>query len=109
MQRYDCYHLTTLAVAEGRAWAQLFCEQVAGADPALAEPLLAAGECYKAIHDLMWACWEFTGGNGYSAEHAQKLADGYRRGRICDLLRIARKLDREAAGHLEEALDRWPG
>jgi len=108
LQRHGCYMVTSLTVAEGRAWAARFCRDVAAAHPSLTEPLLDAAACYDGIHDLMWACWEFTGGNDFGEANARKLAEPYRRSRIINLLKIAKKLELDAVRLLATALEQWP-
>lgn len=108
LQRHRCYMVTSLTVAEGRAWAARFCREVAAAHPSLTDPLLAAAACYDGIHDLMWACWEFTGGNDFGEANAAKLHQPYRRSRIINLLRIARKLELDGVNLLSQALEQWP-
>ncbi|MBI3948481.1 MAG: hypothetical protein HY321_21385 [Armatimonadetes bacterium] len=102
--RYMVHYDATGTVAEGRWYASLFLRQIAASEPAAAAPLERAAACYVAEHDLMWAVWEFAGGNGVSDAHVRKLAEPRVRRRIVPLIHLAREKDEQAAGHLEEAL-----
>ncbi|MBI2303100.1 MAG: hypothetical protein HYU66_29685 [Armatimonadetes bacterium] len=104
MQRYVAHFLTALTVAEGRHYSNVWCRALATRNPAWSDPLVAAAQCFSDQHDLMWAIWEFTGGNDVSPATAKKLSDPGVRRRIAPLTRIARKLEAQAAGHLRKAL-----
>ncbi len=66
----------------------------------------AAG-CYDAEHTLMWQVWALVGGPGDSEEHASRFADPAVRKKTAELILQAREKDVEAAGRIEEALQRW--
>jgi hypothetical protein len=92
-------------VAEGRWYASIFLKQAAGVLPEAKDELLAASECFKAEHDLVWKMWGEVGGNAPSdATRKEFLRPDVRR-RIVPLIRQARDRDAEAAGHIEKALD----
>ncbi len=91
-------------LAEARAWGACFLVQAAKALPPARQELLDAARCFNDEHDLVWAIWEFTKGERGSDESALKFADAGTRGRIVPLIRLARRRDAEAAGHLERAL-----
>lgn len=92
------------AVAEGRWYGAQFLKQVADAEPAMADELLAAAACYEAEHDLMWKTWGLIGGPQRTDESAQKLCDPDVRRQMVAIIRQARDKDAEAADHLERAL-----
>lgn len=101
------YHVHEDAVgttAEGRWYAAQFLGQVAEDIPGMADALLAAAECYKAEHDLMWKIWGFTGGPARTDEGAKKLAEPAVRKQMRTIIERARKLDEKAALHIEKAL-----
>ena len=62
-------------VAEGRYYAGQYLRRVAEAEPAMAEPLLRAADCYQGEHDVMWKIWACCGGNGRSSAHVEQFAD----------------------------------
>jgi hypothetical protein len=103
-ERYLMHFLSALVVAEGRHYGNCFLRNMAERAPEAAEPLCAAAQCFSAEHDLMWAVWEFAGGNGFSDEHARKLANGMVRRRITPLIELAAEKDEQAAGHIDRAL-----
>ncbi len=106
MERYMAHFIVVGMVAECRWYGSLFLNQVARRIPEMADDLAKAAECFVAEHDLMWAVWEFAGGNGVSEVHARKFAEPITRQRISPLIRLSRKLDAEAADHIERALSR---
>ncbi len=91
-------------LAEGRWYAAQFLKQIAKHESALAEDLLAAAECYRAEHDLMWQIWGLVGGIGFADEHVKKLAEPAIRRQIIPIIRQAQDKDAEAAEHIERAL-----
>ncbi len=103
-QRYAIHKLSGLTVAEGRAWGAQYLNNVAIAYPIAKKELTAASDCLNAEHDLVWAIWEFTGGDTWSDDAAMKLANSGVRSRIIPLIRLMGKLDSEAADHIERAL-----
>ncbi|MHB1000343.1 MAG: hypothetical protein ACYC27_13965 [Armatimonadota bacterium] len=103
-ERYMAHYDTVGTVAEGRHYANVYLRHMAKSLPDIASELLAAADCYVAEHDLMWAIWEFAGGNGFTDEHVKKFADPVVRRRIVPLIKLAREKDEQAAEHLERAL-----
>ena len=91
-------------VAEGRWYASVFLKQAADVLPEARDDLLAASDCCKVEHDLMWKIWGIVGSN----ERAQAQRDAFLkpdvRRSIVALIRQARDRDAEAAGHIERAL-----
>jgi hypothetical protein len=103
-RQYAVHYDAVGYVAEGRWYGAQLLKEIAAHLPAMREALEAAASCYEDEHDLMWAVWEFAGGNGFTDEHVKKLAQPGVRQRIAPLIRISRRLDAEAAGHIEWAL-----
>jgi hypothetical protein len=91
-------------VAEGRWYASLFLANIAREEPKMAAALYQAAACYAAEHDLMWKIWDLLGGAGVSEVQARNLARIGIRHAIVPLILQARDKDREAAGHIEDAL-----
>lgn len=109
MQRYFMHWATVGTVAEARFWGNVFLTQIAAEEPNIAPELRKAAACFVAEHDLMWAVWEFAGGNACSDAHARKLADPTVRRRIVPLIHLAREQDEQAAGLVEKAVRRLNG
>jgi beta-lactamase regulating signal transducer with metallopeptidase domain/RimJ/RimL family protein N-acetyltransferase len=91
-------------VAEGRHYASTFLRQAAEHMPEVEEDLLAAADCCKAEHDLMWGIWGIVGGNGRGDEQRQAFLEPDVRRRIAPIIRQARDRDAEATDHVEKAL-----
>jgi hypothetical protein len=91
-------------VAEGRWYASVFLKQAAEVLPEAGDQLLAAAECCKAEHDLVWRIWGIAGGNVPSEETRREFLKPEVRRRIAPLILQARDKDAEAAAHIEEAL-----
>ena len=108
-ERYQVHHGTAGTLAEARAWGASFLHYLAEEEPEAAAELVAAAVNFDAIHDLVWAIWEFTretrSGHLSSDPGAQRFATSVTRGRIVPMIRLARKEDAEAAQHLEKALE----
>lgn len=102
---YMAHFMEAGVLAEARAWGESFLRQAALVYPAAADELKAAGKCFMAEHDLVWAIWEFAGGNGVSDEHVRRFAQPGVRRRIVPLIRLAQEQDERAAAHLERALE----
>lgn len=92
-------------VAEGRWYGAEYLRRMAKQLPIVAEPLLGAARCYLAEHDLMWEIWKTVGGNNISDDQVRNLAEAQVRRQVVPLILRARDKDREAAGHLEKALE----
>ena len=103
-ERYLVHKLSGLTVAEGRAWGAQYLRSIAEAYPCAARELRAASDCFNDEHDLVWAIWEFTGGDSWSDESAVKLADRGIRSRIAPLVALMGKLDTQAVGFIDKAV-----
>ena len=91
-------------IAEGRHYAHVFLKQAAAELPEVEEHLLAAAECYKAEHDLMWEIWGLVGGNQRGQEQKKAFLDPEVRRRIAPVIDQARDQDVAATQHIEAAL-----
>jgi hypothetical protein len=91
-------------VAEGRYYASVFLRQAADVLPEAKDELLAAAECCKAEHDLMWRIWGEVGSNVPSEGTRREFLRPDVRRRIVPIVRQARDNDAEAAHHIEKAL-----
>lgn len=91
-------------VAEGRHYAEVFLKQAAGVLPEVKDELLAAAQCYRTEHDLMWQIWGVVGGNQRGAAQKQAFLQPELRRRIAVLIRQAQEQDAVAGDHLERAL-----
>lgn len=91
-------------VAEGRWYASVFLRQAADFLPEAKDELLAAADCCKAEHDLMWKLWGEVGSNVPSEETRREFLKPDVRRRIVPIIRQARDRDAEAARHIENAL-----
>ncbi|MFB3881264.1 MAG: hypothetical protein ACE149_08365 [Armatimonadota bacterium] len=109
MQRYFMHYATVGTVAEARYWGNVFLAQIAAEEPRAAQELREAAACFVAEHDLMWAVWEFAGGNAVSDAHARKFADPTVRRRIVPLIRLAQEKDEQAGDLIERATSRLGG
>jgi len=103
-QRHEVSSHAAGVVAEMRWYGSLFLRRVAQQEPAMAEHLNAAADCFVAEHDLMWAVWEFGGGHEPTEANCKKLAGRFTRERIEPLIRLSKQQDQMAAGHIEAAL-----
>ena len=103
-ERYMAHHNMVGMVAEGRWYATHFLRQITEDEPAMAEDLTAAINCYEAEHSLMWKIWGILGGVGISDDKAQKFQDPAIRNQIAPIILDARDKDAEAANHIEQAL-----
>lgn len=99
-QRFTVHQIASLNLAELRAWAAIFVEQLALQQPAMRDSLLAAADCYRTEHDLMYELWACTG----DQEPHLRFAQATLRRKAAAIIRRARELDEEAAVHLENAL-----
>lgn len=103
-QRHEVHHTQTGTLAELRAWAAQFLHHLAESEPAsIADELRAASDCYNAEHDLMWKIWDLAGGHMNREAHLIFARPEVRR-QIVPVILNARKLDEEAAAHLDRAL-----
>jgi hypothetical protein len=91
-------------VAEGRHYASVFLKQAADVLPTAKDELLAAADCFKAEHDLIWELWGEVGSNVPSEKTRQEFLKPDVRRRIEPIIRQARARDAEAADHIEKAL-----
>ena len=96
-------------LAERRAYGGTFLGQVAAQQPAAAEALLAAGECFQAEHDMMWQINGLLRPDDREETLLRTLADPEVRRRIAGIVLAAQQQDLEAAGHIEWALAQWNG
>ncbi|HLN64406.1 MAG TPA: helix-turn-helix domain-containing protein [Symbiobacteriaceae bacterium] len=99
-QRFTVHQIASLNLAELRAWAAIFVEQLGLQAPAMRDSLLAAADCYRTEHDLMYELWACTG----EQEPHLRFAQAAVRRKAVTIIRRARELDEEAAVHLEHAL-----
>ena len=104
-QHFDVHDDAVGTVAEARWYGCLFLRQLADDEPAMAEELRAAADCFEAEHDIMWGIWALAGGLGRSDEHAKKLAQPFTRERMRPLIRLSREKDEQGAEHIEKALN----
>jgi AraC-like DNA-binding protein len=103
-QRHEVHHTQAGTLAELRAWAAQFLHHLAEPEPAaMADHLRAAADCYNAEHDLMWKMWDLAGGHMNPRAYLNFARSDVRR-QMVPIILSARKLDEEAAGHLEKAL-----
>jgi hypothetical protein len=91
-------------IAEGRWYGAVWLRNMAELFPKIADDLRAAAACFEMEHDLMWAIWEFGGGNGYSDDQVRAVADPTRRQRMVPMIKLAQEKDEQAAVHMERAL-----
>lgn len=103
-EHYFVHYDAAGVVAEGRWYASVFLRQMAKIYPEAATDLTAAADCFEAEHDLMWAVWEFAGGNAMTDVQVMKLAERGVRLRIAPMIRLAAEKDAQAADHMERAL-----
>jgi len=103
-ERHMAHNDAVGVIVEGRWYASQFIEQIADHEPAMAEELSAAAECYRAEHDLMWQIWNLVGGIGFSDEHVKRLAEPAIRRKIVPIIHQAGDKDAEAAARIERAL-----
>jgi AraC-like DNA-binding protein len=89
-------------LAESRAWANSFVCHLAEKEPSMKQELEKAGDCFNAIHDLMWEMWHTCGGWG-NPEAWRSFRDLETRTRLAEILRKAIELDSKAAALMEKA------
>ena len=105
-ERHMTHHDTIGAVAEGRWYAYCFMHLIMEAEPAMADDLQNAADCYKAEHDLMWKIWNLMGGYGHDEAKVRLFAEPEVRSQMIPLIHEARDKDAEAIQHIERALAR---
>lgn len=105
-EHYFVHYDAVGVVAEGRWYASVYLRQMAKLHPEVADDLTAAADCFEAEHDLMWAVWEFAGGNAMTDVQVMKLAERGVRLRIVPMIRLSAEKDAQAADHMERALTR---
>ncbi len=103
-RRHEYHHSAGGTLAEARAYGADFLRRMADAEPAAADELRQAADCFSDEHDLVWAIWEFTGGMILNDEGIRKFGSSYLRGRLVPLIRLCRRRDAEAAEHIAKAL-----
>ena len=104
-KRHEYHHSAGGTLAEARAYGSDFLRDMADREPAAADELREAADCFMDEHDLVWAIWEFTGGMIPTDEGIRKFGNLYTRGRTVPLIRLARRRDAEAAVHMQKALE----
>ncbi|MGC9346818.1 MAG: hypothetical protein ACP5JG_01660, partial [Anaerolineae bacterium] len=97
-------HYDAMAMVSERARAADFLRSMADRHRAVAGPLRAALACYEKEHELLEPMHEATQGFMAEPEEARRLIDADARAKIAELVLQARKLDAEAADHIERAL-----
>jgi RNA polymerase sigma factor (sigma-70 family) len=105
-ERHMAHNNMVGMVAEGRWYATHFLKQIAEDEPAMAEALTTAINCYETEHSLMWKVWGLVGGIGLSDDKAKKFADPDVRRQIVPIIFEARDNDAKAADYIEKALAR---
>lgn len=103
-EHYFVHYDAAGVVAEGRWYAAVYMRKMAKLYPEVADDLNAAADCFEAEHDLMWAVWEFAGGNAMTDVQVMKLAERGVRLRIIPMIRLTAEKDAQAADHIECAL-----
>jgi len=104
-QHHQVHFLAAVTMAECRAWASIYLREMAEAEPAMAEDLFAAADCFSAEHDLMWKMWSIEGGHG-NPEGFRKFADPAVRKQCVEIILECRRLDERAGAYIEQALFR---
>jgi len=104
--RYHVHQDAVGTIAEGRWYAHNFLHSLL-ANAAAPEILGEAARCYNEQHTLMWKLWALVGGPGHADKKARLFADREIRRKTAALILEAQELDRQAAGHIEQALARW--
>ena len=102
--RQMCLYDAMCMVAE-REKAAAFLQEVATHEPAMAEELGAAVDCYTREMACLGKMHNATGGYIQSDEQLRKLGDPEAREQIANGVLEARDLDAEAADHIERALN----
>ncbi len=103
---FNVHRDATDVIAEGRWYASRFlARETPECMPYQASHLYAAASCYAAEHELMWRVWANEGGNARGEEQRAKFADPDVRRRSVGIIGQARDLDRQAADHIEAALN----
>ncbi len=90
-------------LAERRWYASLFLALAAALLPDCAVPLLAAGACFQAEHDLMYE-FNTTAGGSQPGDAQPLLVDDQARPKLAAIVRQAAAKDREAADLLDQAV-----
>ena len=100
------YDDATDVIAEGRWYASRFlARETPECMPYQASHLYAAASCYAKEHELMWRVWDNEGGIARGEQQRAKFADPAVRRRSVAIIAQARDLDRQAAEHMEAALN----
>jgi len=106
MQRIEVHQDAVGTVAEARWYGHLFLKEMAARRPAMSEELLAAADCCRAEHDLMWRVWGLIGESDRGEPQARKLADPTVRRQTAPIILQARDHDARAAERIASALQR---
>ncbi|MGI6633204.1 MAG: hypothetical protein ACOX5M_09175 [Bacillota bacterium] len=103
--RHEVHNSAVGIVAECRWAASEFLKIVAETEVSMAPELLAAAECYRKEHDLMWQVWGAVGGNGNPKAFEAFARPEVRHG-LAPIILQARDFDAKAADLIERALSR---
>ena len=102
---FNVHRDATDTIAEGRWYVSHFLvRETPECMPYQASHLYAAASCYAKEHELMWAVWRNEGGMHRNPETAANFNDPDVRHRSITLIEQARDLDKQAADHIEAAL-----
>ena len=103
---FSVHRDATDVIAEGRWYASRFlARETPECMPYQASHLYAAASCYAKEHELMWKVWRNEGGMNRNAETMANFASPEVRRRSIAIIKQARDLDRQAADHIEVALN----
>ena len=103
MERLMC-QVDAMTVVGERWYAAAFLEKAAEAFPAAAPNLAAAAACFRREHKLVREMACLLGGYGMGEKQARNLAKPEVRRELAALIEECAEADREAAGHIGEAL-----
>jgi hypothetical protein len=100
LQQRKMVHYDAMCMVAERGGAARFLRQIAEHEPAMAEELGAAADCYDQEMAFLGHMHEATGGFISSDEQLRRLVDPAVRRQIAEAILQARDKDAEAAGHI---------
>ena len=114
-ERHMTHFLTSLWVAEGRAFGGEVLERMGELKPEAAAELHAAANCHWLMHDLVWCEWRTVGDDGPEDDKMRRFASPPVRQELRRIIMLQRDLEVMAVHHMEKALlamgekpEEWP-
>jgi len=102
-RQHVSHFMTSLNVAEGRAFAYAMTDPVEQAHPEVAEDVGVTIQCHRLMHDLVWRLWQ-TKEPGTEEEQLRRFADPAVRQELRRIVLLERDADAHAFAHIDHML-----